>query len=241
VGAALQILVFIRGFLTLALVAATAAFADETDPPTLEIMYYQRDGGGLYIDSEGRATGYGAEKVAAFFGRRNVSYIWKVMPWSRLYRTAHERDNAVIYNLLRTPERENNFHWFLKIRDEANFLMTRNTPEMTGLTMQDILAGDYRALCDQDAAQCVMFRKLGFPEDRIVQVQSGVDTGDLARLVLAGRADFIIENAEYLAEELTQDGLPLSSMIELIKLSSTPTYLAAPKNFNEKLLMKLQP
>lgn len=206
---------------------------------SVNIAYYQAAGDGILIDETGVARGHHAEKVQAYLSGKGVSYAWRIQPWSRLYREAQKSSDTLLYNLLRIDEREGRFHWLLKIQQSELYLVTRNEASMRTLTMADILAGDYRAVCDHSSAQCTILENTGFPEGRILKAPSGVEHSDVAKLVLSGRADFMVSNKKELEVELAGTGLDPDQLFQMFKVYSTATYLAAPKSISPELLEAL--
>ena len=209
------------------------------DELAVKVLYYQTSGEDFQLDEDGISRGKNGKKVHDFLTGRGVPYTWVIQPWSRLYREVQNASDALVYNLLRIEEREDKFHWLLKIQEQELYLMTRNEAGMRDLTLETILAGEYRAVCDHSSAQCRILEKIGFPEGRILKSPSGVEHSDLAKLVISGRADFMVSNKQELLDEMTEVGLEPDQLFQLFKVYSTATYLAAPKSISAGLLEQL--
>ena len=201
------------------------------DLPVLDVLFYE-DVLDSFISEEGKIEGLVVDKVRLFLDQTGIKYKFKLLPWARLYRDLMISDHALGANLLRSPEREDKFHWIYQLSYEEEFLIARNSPEMLNFDMKSLSSGDYIAICDHLSAQCELLEKLGFPDDNILRVYD-LSVGKQARMVLRGRVDFMIDNLNDVLEEL---GFTHDQFVEVGKVHKTEVHLVAPKSIDPRLL-----
>jgi len=232
----------VRSLLVLLIVVDSgAALAAEDAPlPLLDVLIFRDQ-----RSAPDGASGANANArllpaaVKSFLDASGLDYRARLIPWTRLALRGMKNDHTLIVNLLRTPRREHDFYWVLELDKTPLHLI--GLKKFLGLEFSNmqIQTGTFRSICEAHSAQCSMFTDMGFPDDRILQVFGKTD-GELAKLILAGRADFMIDKYHSLVKELKATGEPVEALVPLKKLPSAGTYLAAYKTLNAALLKQLQ-
>lgn len=64
-----------------------------------------------YLNPQGTLTGAAARVVQVLLNRLDINTSIEVMPWARAYKMALNEPDVLIFSILRTPQRESNFHW----------------------------------------------------------------------------------------------------------------------------------
>lgn len=64
-----------------------------------------------YQDDSGKVSGPSAEVVHELLKSMNLTVKMEVYPWARAYREATNAPNVLIFSIVRTPQREDDFHW----------------------------------------------------------------------------------------------------------------------------------
>lgn len=228
INSGILLVIFLAGFHS-----ATHAFAqDKDDIPAVRILS-PNTSINSYVDPFGEIDGKYIRKVKAYLASKDVNASYELMPWSRAFRAMNKSDNTLIIGLDRTVEREDKYHWLLELKRYENFLVTLHTEEMKYLTREEIIAGDYKAICDKDSSSCKSLEEFGFPKDRIIVV-TGLTAGERAKTIIRGRADFLItELADLLREK--DISLDMNRLYPLMKISSMSAYLAGPKILDPQL------
>ena len=60
---------------------------------------------------QGEIGGLSTELVRATLARAEMGGQFEIYPWARAFRIARSQTNVLIYNMARTPEREDEFKW----------------------------------------------------------------------------------------------------------------------------------
>jgi polar amino acid transport system substrate-binding protein len=108
---------WLRG-LTAAVVGGLATCAVAATPLTVvteEFAPYS------YVES-GEVSGYSTEVVRAALARAGIDYSIQIYPWARALQMATARPNVLIYSIVRTPQRENQFQWIAAIAPRNVYL-----------------------------------------------------------------------------------------------------------------------
>ncbi|MBL4790727.1 MAG: hypothetical protein JKY60_17330 [Kordiimonadaceae bacterium] len=214
------------------------ALADPVPLPMLDVVIY-RDQIEPEAEQAGPAASMLTEAVKTYLDASGLAYKVRMVPWTRLALRALKSDHTLVVDLLRIPRRENHFHWLLQLDDTPQHLIGLDKLIGTDLSDAALLAGNYRAICEAHSAQCSMFASMGFPKSSILQV-FGTSDSDLAVLILAGRADFMIDRFSSTVSELKADGRSADGLAPLRVLAQAGPYLAAYKTLDAALLKQLQ-
>lgn len=193
----------------------------------------------LYQNNEGEVAGTLVPKIDAFFKSRNLDYKINIVPWERAYREATIRDNTLIASLVRTPEREDLFYWIKALQTQKIYLFSqKNRPDLNNLSQEELVSGKYSAVCENESSKCEYLRKMGFPENKIISINSftpGVQTS----FVVNKRADFLIDNKEALQEDLKGLGVDEFSLAPIMELDEIQEYLAIKKGSDPFFIKRL--
>jgi hypothetical protein len=176
--------------------------------------------------------------VKDFLDKKGLAYKIETMVWGRAYNLAKLEKNILIYPLSRTKERETTFQWIKEISKQEYNLIGRSSISPNTLSREEILGGDYYAICEIRSAICNITREFGFPENRIIRIAGTYIKAMISR-VINGRATFFVENFEDIKKVL-KDNPELMRKIEKVDgfEISYPEYLAA-KNLDPEILAKL--
>jgi len=209
------------------------AFAVAQPLPVLDVVVYQ--------DASDLTAGVGMlpKAVKAYLDASGLAYKTRLVPWTRLAMRGLNKDRSLIVDLLRTPQRESAYHWLLQLDGTPLHLIGSDKLIGANIGNAALVAGGFRAICEAHSAQCGMFADMGFPENRIFQVFDKPDS-ELAKLVLAGRADFMIGRFPSLQSALAATGSSAKGLAALKEISHVGLYLAAYKTLNAALLEQLQ-
>ncbi len=69
-----------------------------------------------YLD-DGEVKGPAAEIYQLLLKESSLVSHLEVLPWARAYRIAEKSANTLVFSMVRTAERENKFHWLLKVSE----------------------------------------------------------------------------------------------------------------------------
>ncbi|WP_019615548.1 substrate-binding periplasmic protein [Psychromonas ossibalaenae] len=133
----------------------------------------------------GRIVGMSTEIVREMAETAGISIEIFMYPWARAYQSALREDNVLIYNLLRTPEREKQFKWIGKIvPNDVNFWKLKSRKDIVIQSLDD--AKKYRiGVTNMDMKHHYLVAQ-GFKNIQVVPK----DIQNLRKL-LAGRIDLL--------------------------------------------------
>lgn len=117
-----------------------------------------------------------------------LEFSTKVLPWARAYKEAEDTKNTLIYSILRTPEREDKFHWLGVIAKPQYYLFALKDAKFT--QANDVNAfKNYRIATLSDSANHQLLESNGFTH--LITLN---DTKNVFELLKRKRVDFITAN-----------------------------------------------
>lgn len=188
---------------------------------------------------DGKVDGVSTQIVLATLKQAGLESRIEVYPWARAFYIASSTANVLIYNMARTPEREDEFHW---IGPVANYRLG-----LVRLTERTDLAPNH--LKDLGPA-VIAVQRADFSSHYLEQqgmkigkeLQLSADIFESWRLLLKGKVDYVVDDEAALAlmekQLLQPEGI--ASFVLAIPELEQKTYLAASKNSDAELVKKLQ-
>lgn len=198
----------------------------------------------LLQDEKGNSTEIGRKLdfVKKRFELDQLKYQVRMTNWARVLQEVSSQSNAIIFNMARTSEREENYHWVFhldyKENDELR-LYHRNEEKFNNLSKENILAADFTALCINGAANCSQLLEFGFPNHRITRIPNLL-TMNQEQMTLRKRADYFISYESDVLFNLNLLGEKPDALISEINLPKSQRYVTAPKSHNPELLDRLK-
>lgn len=191
------------------------------------------------IDAQEKSTEAALAKLTSFLTRSGLPYHIQFVPWGRALVLLEEDNHSLIYQLLRTPPREAQYHWIMPVFDNSKMeLYTLQNSIYASQNLEQILDGKGLAACVRQSAQCDLLLRFGFPKNRIKEV-TYTSTNVLEQMLLRGRVQFIPNYPATNSVSLYNLGYNPETVKSVAFLDSSQDYLAAPKHFDQKLLTQL--
>lgn len=187
----------------------------------------------------GRVAGVSTQIVEATLQQAGLQSRIEVYPWARAFYIASSVPNVLIYNIARTAERENEFHW---IGPVANYrLGLVRLAERTDLApnhLQDL--GSAVIAVQRDDFSYHWLKRQGMRVGK--ELQLSADILESWRLLLKGKVDYVIDDEAALRLMERQLAQPQGStrFVLAIPQLEQKTYLAASKDTDPALVKKLQ-
>jgi polar amino acid transport system substrate-binding protein len=232
----------IFSFVTSVLLGATVVpvNADQAATKETDVIVYTEDYPPFnFLDPKsGEVTGFATDSVRNVLDRAGVSYEIRLQPWKRSIRAALTEKNALIYTLTRTPSREKQYNWLLRLAPSRFHIFMRASDKRTP-TYQSLKAGEYTASCIKQDITCEFLEAIGIPKENITAVSTG-PTGDF-RMVMAGRTDIFVSDTvtnkslrewEGVDTKLVKKSLPINM--------ETGFYLAGNLDLSEEIIQKIE-
>ena len=142
-----------------------------------------------YLSKAGKVVGISTRQVRMIMDRTGLNYTIKVQPWARAKRNAEMEPNALLFSVVKSPERTPLFDWIVPLVAESSYLYGRIDDTRT-VTLQAIRAGEFTAVCASDGSACKFLINFGFPESSLLQITSTGQTLETFKIMMSGRADF---------------------------------------------------
>jgi ABC-type amino acid transport substrate-binding protein len=105
-----------------------------------------------FRDERGRLTGYTVELVRSILLEAGLQTEILSAPWQRLIIESKMKPDVLVFNLAKTPEREEKYHWITPLTENAYSVFTlktrktyNNLGELPKASRVAVLAGDFRA------------------------------------------------------------------------------------------------
>ncbi|NVJ70397.1 MAG: transporter substrate-binding domain-containing protein [Alphaproteobacteria bacterium] len=196
------------------------------------IVYTENYGDFNAVDDQGHVVGGAADLVRQVMDESGLEYEIKLVPWNRAYQLATKMDNAFIYAMLRTPQREDHFHWLTPVFETDLYLYGR-ADETRPIDIATLKTGRLTGACMIGDASCGILLGLGLPKKNLFEVADS-HRGEM-KVVASGRADVFV------AQELHQleDGRLIldPNFRKLFKLDEAQRfYLAAGKQVTPRFV-----
>jgi polar amino acid transport system substrate-binding protein len=187
----------------------------------------------------GQVDGVSTKIVEATLKQAGLESRIEVYPWARAFYIATSTPNVLIYNMARTPEREDEFHW---IGPVANYrLGLVRLTERTDLTPNHIKdLGSAVIAVQRGDFSTVFLQQQGMKIGK--ELQLSADILESWRLLLKGKVDYVVDDEAALALMEKQLSQPegITRFVLAIPQLEQNTYLAASKASDPELVKKLQ-
>lgn len=188
---------------------------------------------------EGKVDGLSTQIVEATLKQAGLQSRIEVYPWARAFYIASSTPNVLIYNMARTPERENDFHWIGPVA-KYRFGLVRLT-ERTDLSPNHIKdLGSAVIAVQRGDFSGQWLKQQGMKEGK--ELQLSADILESWRLLLKGKVDYVIDDEAALSSMEQQLSLATGTtrFVLAIPQLEQQTYLAASKSSDIALVKKLQ-
>lgn len=188
---------------------------------------------------KGEVAGISTQIVVATLKQAGLESRIEVYPWARAFYIATATPNVLIYNMARTAEREDKFHW---IGPVANYrLGLVRLTERTDLTpnhLKDL--GSAVIAVQRDDFSYLWLKQQGMTAGKELQVSA--DILESWRLLLKGKVDYVVDDEAAIALMEKQLAQPEGVAVFVLPIPQLEqhTYLAASKATDPELVKKLQ-
>ena len=188
------------------------------------------------IDDE--AKGPTAEITKALLSAIDQKAIIEFMPWARAFELTLKRPNTLILSMIRTPEREKQFHWIGVVSELSRvFISLKSKPE--NLISSDAQAKEKIIAITRGSDSFTELINRGFSEDKNLYVVTSIEKG--YELLLSGKVDLIYYDPNAIRDYIRSNKLENEVVFNPIKLiNRRASYLALSLNSDKKLVELLK-
>lgn len=190
-----------------------------------------------YVDDTGRVTGVTVELVRLLQQQVNEPADIELMPWGRALSIARNSANTMLFETVRTPEREDWFKWVGPIM--LYNISLYGLKHKIGDEAQDlVLPGKFVACNYVNSITAQNLIELGFKDGKNLLLTS--KSGDCLDMLLFERID-LIAVTEYALPEFRQKVAEAGrELLELKVLTKRQRYLAFSKDVSDTRIAKWQ-
>lgn len=189
--------------------------------------------------NNGVVDGLSTQIVLATLKQAGLDSPIEVYPWARAFYIASSAPNVLIYNMARTAERENEFHWIGPVAtyrlglvrlSERTDLNPRHIKDL-GSAVVAVQRGDFSSQWLQQQGMAIG-----------KELQLSADILESWRLLLKGKVDYVVDDEAALSLMEKQLAQPqgITRFVLAIPELEQKTYLAASKKSDAELVKKLQ-
>lgn len=225
-----------RVFVTFLLYVALPATA-VTEPVASVRLLTEHSPPGQYLNNNGEVVGVTAELIKLVQNRVGEAGELELMPWGRALSIARNSTNTALFETVRTPERENWFHWvgpLMHYSIKLYGLKHRLGVEAASLPLPGkLIACSYRnAVTAQD------IKRFGFTEGRNLILTS--KSGECLDMLIYGRVD-LMAITEYILPEYSKDVTRAGyELVAVRHLTERKRYLAFSPDVSDERIQRWQ-
>ena len=217
--------------------ASLCAFARESLETNL--LAVANDNRLLQYYENGESKGPSFEILQAILKEAQLDAKIEFMPWARAFATASNNPNTLILSMIKTPEREDDFHWLIKVSNLTRvFISLTSKPENYVDNIQQ--AKNKLIAIVKGSAGYKELTSHGFSEQKNLYV---VPEGKLEVTLLEnGRVDLVYGDPVNIKNVLNKRGRPdvAISYKETAPENQRSSYIAISKKTDIKIVSRLQ-
>lgn len=192
----------------------------------------------LQYRENGKDKGSTIEILQALLEDSQLQASVEFMPWARAYSIANNQPNTLILSMIRTPEREQYFHWLIKVSNLVRVFISLTDKPENYVSNHQQAKGKIIAVI-RNSAEHKELIKLGFSEDVNLYVVSS--TVQMLTLFTNGRVDLLYSDPDIVKDYLNQyvkKDIAISYQ-EITLEHQRNSYIAANKDIKKNVLNRL--
>ena len=187
----------------------------------------------------GKVAGLTTRVVELMLHHAKLTPQYEVYPWARAYRIAESTPNVLIYNMARTPSREQQFEWIGIVGSyKFGFLKLASRQDIQVQTLQDVHR--YVVGAQRDDFSAEWLRTVA--KQPAAQLQLQPDVVETWRLLVNGKLDLMIEDPSAIDDMLIKHMLKFEDVefVLFIPELEQQTWIALRKGSDPKLVQRLR-
>lgn len=187
----------------------------------------------------GKVAGLTTAVVEQLLQQAKLTPQYEVYPWARAYRIAEATPNVLIYNMARTPQREQHFEWIGKVgRYKFGFLKLASRQDIQVQQLFDVHKFVVGAQRDDFSAEWLS-TVVGQPPGQLLLQPDVVETW---RLLVNGKLDLMIDDPSAIEDMLVKHQLNRTDIefVLFVPELEQHTWIAMKKGSDPKLLQRLR-
>jgi len=187
----------------------------------------------------GKVAGLTTAVVERMLQHAKLTPQYEVYPWARAFRLAAATPNVLIYNMARTPEREQQFHWIGKVASyKFGFLKLAQRQDIQVQQLKDVHQYVVGAQREDFSAEWLK----NVARQPASQLQLQPDVLETWRLLVKGKLDLMIDDPSAIDDMLSKHQLKPADIefVLFIPELEQQTWIALKKGSDPKLVQQLR-
>ena len=227
-------------YLLLLLLVSDNAIANKSNTAeTADLSVVAAENHLLQYYEDGEYKGPTVEILQELLAQSELSADIAFMPWARAFSTAKHVPNTLILSMIRTPEREHQFHWLIKVSQTARvFISLKNQPENAISNFKQAKSKLIAVIRNTSAHKELLAR--GFSVKENLYLVS--DVKQMVNLFVNGRVDLLFTDPNLILDHLVEYPKQDVEIFfhEITYENQRHSYIAANKNTDKKILARLR-
>lgn len=184
-------------------------------------------------NENGQQTGSATTLVKALIKKAGYMHNIEQFPWARSYQKAINEKNTLLYCIVRTPEREEKFHWIGEVAPpiRSYLVKLRGNDKVSQQQLTDLKA--YKIGVTRDGVDEHILTDAGF-ENLIPNKHRALSLQQLSR----GWVDMVVLTEEEMAQSSVFD-VPIEQLEKVTLLNESGVYVAMSKQSDKALFERL--
>lgn len=182
----------------------------------------------------GVQSGISTEIVKKIIKGSGYTHEIEQYPWARSYQKAINEKNTLLYCIVRTPERENLFHWIGQVAPPIRSYLVKLKSNNQTFEGQLTQLSKYKIGVTRDGVDQHILTEAGF-ENLVPNTHRGLSVQQL----VMGRVDMVVLTKEELAEHSVY-GVSVEQLEKVTLLNENGVYVAMSKDSDVKLFDRLK-
>lgn len=193
----------------------------------------------LQYRDNGEDKGSTVEILQAILSASQLTASVNFMPWARAYDIAKSKPNTLILSIIRTPEREQLFHWLIKVSDLARVFISLAVKPENYVSNTEQAKSKLIAVIRHSAEHNELIKK-GFSDKENLYIVS--NPAHMITLFIKGRVDLLYADPEVVLDYIKQhSNINIAIKYQDITAKNQrDSYIATNKNINKDVLNRLQ-
>lgn len=174
-----------------------------------------------YKDYTGQTKGAFVDIIHAIAQQAKIEYRIELYPFARAYKLLQNKPNVLMFSLLKSPGREEQFKWLGEIFYNTAYLVTLkgNKPKLENLEQ----AKNYKVGTIRSYYSHLYLKNAGFEEGKNLSLS--VKYQHLWQMLFNKRIDYVLTNTLSLNNELTELGFNVEEVERTLELTDFPNQL----------------
>jgi len=186
-------------------------------------------------EEAGVVKGVSTQIVKKILDNSDINYTINVYPWARSYKMALEKENILIYTIIRIPQREKLFKWVCPLGKGGTTSLYRLKSQKNVHIETIADAKKYYIITNLNSMDHIWLKENGFTK---LQIPSAVENA--LKMIFGKRAPLIAFDSTVMQKECQNAGYDPGDLVKVIQLFKTPPYMALSKQTSDKIFQQLK-